>query len=299
MLSKLDRLARALLWYSSGSMPEEDDMRPKCIWTAVAAITAGLLLWGCEVTKTVYVTAPDTTAPGVPRGVSSITGDREVTIVWLGSTEDDLKGYVVYRDDNRDGSFDELADIVVTEYRSQWTFIDRNVSNSRTYDYAVTAYDYDGNESDLSYEDVFDTPRPAGYNVYVDALSDQSGWNFLRRMKVSRGSPDADIIFTYDPDLETLFIEAAFADDDVQDFGYTESLDDLDWAPQNGWSSVGWCELILGHTYVIWTDANRYAKVRVIDIGETWLRFDWAHQEDLGNPELKRGVPDSLIAQNP
>ena len=272
-------------------------MRPKCLWTAIAAITVGLLMWGCEVTKTVYVSEPDTSAPGVPRGVSSITGDREVTIVWLGSTENDLKGYIVYRDDDGDGSFDELAEIVMNEYRSQWTFIDRNVSNSRTYDYAVSAYDYDGNESDLSYEDVFDTPRPAGYNVYVDATTDLSGFDFSARSRVSYTSNYADIIFTYDEQLGALFIEAAHTDDDVQDFGFTESLDDLDWAPEDGWSSVGWCELILGHSYVIWTGDNRYAKIRVIDIGDTWLRFDWAHQEDPGNPELKRGVPDSVIAR--
>ena len=107
---------------------------------------------------------------------------------------------------------------------------------------------------------------------------------------------NADIIFTYDDQLGTLFVEAAHTDDDVQDFGYTGSLDEVDWAPEVGWSSVGWSELILGHSYIIWTGDNRYAKIRVIEIGETWLRFDWAHQEDPGNPELKPVVPDSLIA---
>ncbi len=271
-------------------------MKPKCFWTAIATITAGLLLWGCDITETVYVPEPDNSAPGVPRGVASITGDREVTIVWYGSTEDDLAGYVVYRDDNNDGVFTELADIAVNQYRSQWTYIDRSVVNGRTYDYAVSAYDYDGNESDLSYEEVFDTPRPAGFNVYVDATSDLSGFDFSARSRVSYLSGNADIIFTYDEQLGTLFIEAAHSDDDVQDFGYTESLDAVDWAPEDGWSSVGWCELVLGHSYIIWTGDNRYAKIRVIDMGQTWLRFDWAHQEDPGNPELKPVVPDSLIA---
>lgn len=272
-------------------------MRPKCLWTAIATVTAAMLLWGCGKTKTVYVSEADTTAPGVPRGVSSITGDREVKLVWLGSTEEDLSGYVVYRDDNADGNFTELDDITVNEYRSQWTFVDRNVQNSQTYDYAVSAYDYEGNESELSYEDVFDTPRPAGYNVFVDASTDLSGFDFSARSRVSSTSDNADILFTFDENLGTLFVEAAHGDDDVQDFGYTESLDDLDWAPEEGWSAVGWCELILGHSYIIWTSDNRYAKFRVIEIGDTWLRFDWAHQEDEGNPELKRGVPDSLIVK--
>lgn len=272
-------------------------MKPRCLWTAIATITAAMLLWGCENNKTVFVPEPDDTAPGVPRGVASITGDREVTIVWLGSTEDDLAGYVVYRDDNGDGTFGEIADIDVNQFRDEWVYVDRNVSNSHTYDYAVSAYDYEGNESDLSYEDVFDTPRPAGYNVFVDATADLSGFDFSARSRVSYTSNNADIIFTYDNQLGNMFVEAAHADDDIQDFGYTSTLDAVDWAPEDGWSSVGWCELILGHSYIIWTGDNRYAKIRVIELGDTWLRFDWAHQEDQGNPELKRGVPDSLIAK--
>lgn len=271
-------------------------MKPKCLWPIIVALAAGLIMWGCEVTERVYVHEPDNMPPGVPRGVSSITGDGDVTVVWLGSTEADLAGYLVYRDDNADGVFTRIADLEVQSYRDQWFYVDQNVINSHTYDYAVSAYDYDGNESDLSYEDVFDTPRPAGFNVYVDATSDLSGFDFSARSRVSYNSPNADIIFTYEEQLGTLFVEAAHSDDDIQDFGYTESLDDLDWAPEDGWSSVGWCELILGHTYVIWTGDNRFAKIRIIDMGETWLRFDWAHQEDPGNPELKRGVPDSLIA---
>jgi hypothetical protein len=272
-------------------------MKPRCLWTAIATITAAMLLWGCDNNKTVFVPEHDTTAPGVPRGVSSITGDREVTLVWLGSTEDDLAGYVVYRDDNGDGTFGEIADIDVNQFRDEWVYVDRSVSNSQTYDYAVGAYDYEGNESDLSYEDVFDTPRPAGYNVFVDATVDLSGFDFSARSRVSYTSNNADIFFTYDDQLGTMFVEAAHADDDIQDFGYTSTLDAVDWAPEEGWSSVGWCELILGHSYVVWTSDNRYAKIRVIELGDNWLRFDWAHQEDPGNPELKRGVPDSLIAK--
>lgn len=275
-------------------------MNSRCLWTGIAVLLAGLLLWGCEDTERVYITEPDLTAPGVPRGVNSLTGDQQVTVYWYGSTEPDLDLYIIYRDDeDPDDLYEEIGRVHVNEFRSQWSFIDRDVQNSHTYFYAVSAVDYEGNESDLSYEDVFDTPRPEGFNVYVDATADQSGWNFLRRMKVSRNSPDADIIFDYDEQLETIFIEAADANDDIQDFGYTDDIDEVGWAPEEGWSSVGWCEVILGHTYVVWTDANRYAKVRVFDMGSTWVRFDWAHQEDPGNPELKPVVPDSLKIARP
>lgn len=267
---------------------------------AATSLAALLLFWGCDVTDTVYVHEPDTTPPGVPRGVSSITGDQQVTLTWLGSTEEDLSAYLIWRDDDdSDDIYDRIGTVDAASFRPQWTFVDHDVDNGRTYLYAVSAVDYDDNESELSYEDVFDTPRPEGFNVYIDATSNPSGFNFLRRARVNDISPDADIVFTYDAQLDAIFIEAANNDDDVQDFGYTESLDDLDWAPQDGWSSVGWCEVILGHTYVVWTDANRYAKVRVFEMGQTWVRFDWAHQEDPGNPELKPVVPGNAKTANP
>ncbi len=65
-------------------------------WTRVlAGLAAGLVLVGCESEHRVYVTPPDTTPPAVPRGVTSVTGDRQVTILWFENTEPDLAGYGV------------------------------------------------------------------------------------------------------------------------------------------------------------------------------------------------------------
>lgn len=276
-------------------------MRPKCVWTAAAAIAAGLLLWGCGSKDTVYVDRPDVTAPGVPRGVSSITGDEQVTIVWLGSTEEDIRSYIVYRDENTDSDelYDEIARINVNEFQSQWTYVDYNVQNSDpdhsyVYYYAVSAIDYDDNESELSYEDVFDTPRPEGFNVFIDATSEPSAFDFSAGVRVPSNSNDADIVVTFDQNLGALFIEAAYEDVDLQDFGFTDSMDDVDWSPLDGWTSVGWSEVIVGHSYIVWTADDNYAKLRVFQVDSTTLRFDWAYQADTGNPELKPVVPDSL-----
>ncbi len=274
-------------------------MRPKCLWAAIAAITAGLLLWGCDTTETVYVDGPDLTAPGVPRGVSSITGDEQVTIVWLGSTEEDIRAYIVYRDDELDGDelYEEIEHLNVNGFEDRWSYVDHNVDNSNTYFYAVSAIDYDDNESDLSYEDVFDTPRPEGFNVFIDATAEPSGfdfWNGDNGVRVPSSSNNADIIVTFDEGLGTLFIEAANDGVDLQDFGFTDSMDEVDWSPLDGWTSVGWSEVIEGHSYIIWTADDNYAKMRVFQVEGTSLRFDWAYQADPGNPELKRGVPDSL-----
>jgi len=77
-------------------------MRTKHLMTVLAGLVVGLTLTGCEITKTVYESPPDTTPPAVPRGVTSVTGDREITILWFESSERDLAGYGVYRSNSAD-----------------------------------------------------------------------------------------------------------------------------------------------------------------------------------------------------
>jgi hypothetical protein len=68
--------------------------------------------------------------------------------------------------------------------------------------------------------------------------------------------------------------------------GFTESFDDIDYAPQTGWSENGWAEIIAGHTYVVWTRDLHYAKLRVTSIGSDFVNIRWAYQLDQDNPEL-------------
>ncbi len=260
-------------------------MRTRHLTGALAGLLVGLVLTGCEVTRTVYVPAEDTTAPAVPRGVSSITGDGEVTIVWFESSEPDLAGYGVYRSRTTDGPYTRIAEVV-----GAGSYVDRSVVNGITYYYAVDAFDDAGNESDLSPEEVYDTPRPAGYDVVLYASETEpglAGFSFSRGRRVAAGSSDADIRISYDASTATLFVDAANTSVEIQDFGYTRSLDDVDWAPGNGWSNVGWCEVIVGHSYVIWTADNHYAKLRVTSRNGMSILADWAYQTAVANPELK------------
>jgi hypothetical protein len=260
-------------------------MRTRHLITRLAGLLVGLSLTGCEITKTVYESPPDTTPPAVPRGVTSITGDREVTILWFESSEPDLAGYGVYRSNSADGAYTRIAEVT-----GGGSFVDRNVTNGVTYYYAVDAFDDAGNESDLSPEDVFDTPRPAGYDVLLYARASEpslAGFDFSRGRRVAAGSADADIEISYDVSNGALFVDAANVDVDIQDFGYTKDLDDLDWAPDNGWSKVGWCELIVGHSYAVWTADDHYAKFRVTSKNGMSVLVDWAYQIAVANPELK------------
>ena len=67
-----------------------------------------------------------------------------------------------------------------------------------------------------------------------------------------------------------------------------ESLDELDWAPEGGWSleTADVVTLYEGHGYLVWTWENHFAKFRVVEIGDDYVVIDWAYQIDEGNPEL-------------
>jgi hypothetical protein len=76
--------------------------------------------------------------------------------------------------------------------------------------------------------------------------------------------------------------------------GQTDSFDEIGWAPQTGWSGLGWLELIEEHTYVIrvgYPGNVHYAKMRVTGIDEINDRvsIDWAFQVAADNPELAPG----------
>lgn len=247
----------------------------------LAYILLGVLLSGCY-EEDVY--EPDIEPPAVPRGVYSITGDEEVYLSWYPNAENDLAGYRMYRGLSENGAYYHIATTGSVQ------FVDRDVSNGRTYYYAVSAYDRSGNESELSYDLVFDTPRPEGQGVRLfdfNITPAVSGYDFATNRALHYQSADVDIYFEYHAPSGGLFINVATAQTDIQDFGYTSSLDDVGYAPQDGWSPLGYVECIGGHSYVIWTDDDHYAKMRIITANSSFVEFDWAYQIDPGNRELK------------
>jgi hypothetical protein len=248
----------------------------KKIW--LIGLGMGLLL-GC--TEQPY--EADTEPPAVPRGVASVTGDRQVILSWYPNSDRDLSGYHVYRGFSERGDYFRIATIRAT------TFVDRDVSNGQTYYYAVSAYDFDGNESDLSYDLVFDTPRPEGVGVRLfdfNAAAQFAGYDFSEYRVQDYSIPTTDVFFEYHSPSGGMFINVANVDTDIQDMGFTESLDDIGYAPEQGWSPLGYVECIAGHSYVIWTSDNHFAKIRVVAVSPSFVEFDWAYQLAEGNPEL-------------
>ena len=50
-------------------------------------------------------------------------------------------------------------------------------------------------------------------------------------------------------------------------------------------------ESIPGHSYIVLTRDNHYAKFEVRARDDSGMRMDWAYQIDVDNPELVRPLP--------
>ncbi len=222
--------------------------------------------------------------PSPPRGVYSITGDEAVYLYWIPNPEADIAGYRIWRSYYPEGPYYAIGETASED------FVDFDVFNGITYYYAVTAYDIEGNESDLSYEIVFDTPRPEGFD-YLESYTVNpyyAGYDFSEYEVTYYMDPECDFFYEYDDTLGTGFIYARDEETWIQDMGYTEDFDEIGYAPVEGWSNIGVLEAIEGHTYIFWTRDNHFAKIRVESIYfDGSIKFRWAYQIDNGNRELK------------
>jgi len=258
---------------------------------------AALLTAGCESSSDpLTVTGP----PAVPTGVYTVTGDGQVEVRWNPVRGNNVRGYGVYRNDQAiDAAYERLATVLGEE--SDY-YVDQNVVNGRTYYYAVDAFNFQDQESALSYEDAFDTPRPAGANLTLWAKEDvpqQSGldWSSWNTAGFVRAFDDGNTDVFVQRLGGVLYVKGraiAGTWNDLQDLGWTDSFDEISWAPHDGWSvSPSGVEIIAGHTYVVWTHDDHFAKFRVTAIVldaqsqlPSAIRIDWAYQIDPQNPEL-------------
>lgn len=271
---------------------------------------------GCEetVTRVVEVEVPVDLAPQAPQGVYSITGDGRVTIVWNGLYETDVVEYVVGWNDELLGEYEEVGRVSALPIPpdNRYGFVDTDVINGETYFYAVWAVDAGGHVSEPSLEAVFDTPRPAGtdtlYSLYEN--SSLSGLDLSTGATVAWNSILSDIylddgwLFHSPSDSQRIiYVNAADDATDIQDLGYTSDFDEIDWAPSAGWSDLRYYELLVGHTYVVWTSDFHYAKLRIESINPVSTRviLRWGYQPsdtDLGNPELLPEFPVNVRRQS-
>lgn len=267
---------------------------------AIILVLSTLVFVGCdEDDKSV---TPVNKVPTTPQGVYSITGDHAVWVYWNGIYETDVHHYVVYRSLQETTGYVAIAnvpaesnpdlDLLIYEY------VDNLAQNGVTYWYAIAAVDNAGQESELSAEDVSDTPRPDDNATLlpVDVAPAAAGFNLASHEVVDWNSVAADIFV--DRVVDTIdniiymdvYLNAGWYTDgqtDIQDLGYTETFDDVDTARTGGWSQLGYVEALEGHTYLVWTWDDHYAKVRITSISPSGaVSFQWAYQTVAANVEL-------------
>lgn len=228
-----------------------------------------------------YVYYPDYTPPAIPTGIVVLNGDNRVDIYWNSNRDNDLAGYNVYYSYSYNGKY-TLIGSTRTNY-----FVDNGASNGVTYYYAVTAYDYSGNESELSFDVVYATPRPEGFNQSMfdyRRFPNNSGYSFSNYTVVPYDNINADFFFE---NYNGTFYLNVWDDTDIRNMGYTSDIYDIPFAPTSGWSTTKDEIAKVGHTYVIWTWDNHFAKIRIKQITNDRVVFDWAYQIVEGNTMLK------------
>jgi hypothetical protein len=265
------------------------------IFAALFSMILLLTIAACDHRQDPYYPI-DTQAPPVPTGVTSTTMDQQILVSWTAVSMDpqdnDLAGYRVYR-----GLDNHIFDHVGTVGRDSSEFLDTGLDNGTTYYYAVSSFDHNGNESALSSETVFDTPRPEGFDVRIysyrdSSFADLSGFDFSLQDRLPWNSSNCDMFAEYDnaPSVQAFFLWLGPNGAHIQDMGYTSSFDEITYAPESGWSVFNYVEAIVGHTYVIKTVNNHYAKVRITSLFDNptfGMVFDWGYQVAQGNRELK------------
>ncbi|NWF91022.1 MAG: hypothetical protein HXY50_16370 [Ignavibacteriaceae bacterium] len=233
----------------------------------------------------------DNQPPSPPTGIAVLNGDNVVDISWFHNYENDVAGYNVYYSYEYDGKYTMIGST------NDNYFVDYGANNGVTYYYAVTAYDYNNNESELSYDVVYSTPRPEGFNQAIfdfNRFPQNSGYSFSKYLVVPYNSDNSDVFFE---NYNGTYYLDVWDDTDIQDMGYTQSIYDIPYAPVNGWSESKDAIASVGHTYVIWTWNNHFAKIRVKSITNDRIVFDWAYQLVEGEAQLKPKAKTNIRQQ--
>jgi len=271
----------------------------KKVYRIVLVISTIFLFTFCDH----HVDNYDNTPPSPPEEVITFVGDSEVEITWDENRERDVAGYNVYFAYSYNGEYELIGNT------NGNFFIDYEAINGEVYYYAVTAYDYDGNESELSYDEVYGVARPEGKNQIVfDYLKfpEIAGYDFSEYLVVpfNENTTDQSADFFFE-NFNGDFYLNVWDDTDIQDMGFTDSFLDITYAPINGWvqllpeENVKYTLAEVGHTYVIWTWDNHYAKIRINSISDQRIVFDWAYQLLEGEPLLKSNRNGSVRAELP
>lgn len=245
----------------------------------LALLAASFIMTGCSDNST---NSNVDIIPVPPQGLKVIAMNNKVYLYWNHNYESNVTGYNVFVSSSYTGKYQKIG------YTSKNEFYDEGAVNGTTYFYAITAYDNNGNESDLSVEYAAGTPRPETfdltlYNYRTDP--NRAGYDLSANQIVAYDNQYADLYFENYNGLQYMNV---FKDSDIQDMGYTANFDEIISSPTKGWSPTKDVVLIVGHTYTIWTWDDHYAKIRIKELTADKVVLDCSYQLQKSNPQVKR-----------
>lgn len=246
--------------------------------TIVSFLLLGVFFIGCKDPVSTYEQPPQP-----PQGLSALALSNRVDLSWYPSQIQHTVEYKVWVSDAYNGKY------VLIGRTADSFFTDSDALNGTLYYYAVSSVNDAGVESALTSDNVHAIPRPEGGGV---ALADYhvspalAGYHFASHTVGLYNDAYTDVFFE---NASGRFNLNVFNDTDIQDMGYTSSLDEISASPTAGWSPSWTVEAIPGHTYVVWTKDDHYAKMRVTAVTASSVTFEWAYQTVQGVTLLKPG----------
>jgi hypothetical protein len=269
---------------------------------------------GCEKKTTEEVVAETLSAP---LGLRSITGDRQVTLVWYASNyESHFNGYEIHRLDTLysdttapeeiPSGFTRVASIPKSNPCNTIQSVTQvNLQNGKTYSFLIVATNTRGEMSKPS-NIVTDIPRPETVELEYDTLSispNMSGYELskldttdmsdLHRPEYYSDDGEGDFILellNFPGGVANRLWFAGTNDGGMMDLGYMKDWNDADIAPETGYAPTGYSLYAQpGHVYAIKTGDNHYGKIQVIDLNVDagWLSLKACYQTKAGEPQYK------------
>ncbi len=226
-------------------------------------------------------------------GVTSITGDGEVSLEWDECQIETIERFRIYRGDSATQIDSIIGEVLVSDS----SYLDQNLQNGATYFYAVSAYDDQGNEGGKSVA-VDDTPRPEGHGLILKNRSfySENGIDFSDYLDNLIINYNIDSLNT-DVYLEDnhLIVPGFSSFNRILEYGLTNNLNEVNEVPINAqWNSEGKAEVNVNQSYIVSTELFgyiNYAHIRITDVYGDSIKLDWAYQIQAGNPELKSIPP--------
>jgi hypothetical protein len=265
--------------------------------TIFAAAMILMMIAACEETVT-QKEIVEKSELNPPLGLRSITGDTQVTLRWYSSNyEDDFGGYLIYQ---ATGNYERIAPETMPSAFTVADTVKVDLDGS-----PPTVHTILGLENGYPSNIVTDTPRPFGTATIYQQEAEpdqQAGFDFSEGLEVPYLDSDCDIfldVYTIADNLHYSLTSpdqasSALRTTEIQDMGYTDSFDQIDISPEEGWDpdySVDVLDMV-NHTFALKTEDDNFVKLRVLSTSlpsddPAWVRFEYGYQTISGDPNFK------------